>query len=436
MEEKPKLRPVEVFPIRTDRGTMVCLRDVSGMSDRVVTASPQVVAVLQYFDGRHTVLDIQTDITRRTGSIVQSGDIKRIIAVLDEALMLENGRFEAHRARVTKEFAESPVRPAASAGHSYPDDANELRGFLDGIVAEADADVAHPPSGVTASSCVAQPPPAGAVSSPSPQARAPVPHQLRGLVAPHIDHRRGEKCYAAAYAALDRTGPADLFILLGTAHAQTSERFVLTRKDFETPLGRAKTDVDAVETLAKAAGRDLFADEFAHRAEHSIELELVFVQRLMEKTKHDFRVVPVLCGGYAEAMEEGKPPAELPGVKGFIDALRGVLGREKGRAVVVAGADLAHVGPRFGTPEKVTPALLRDLEAADRVSLSFVEKGDADGFLGHVALDGNARNVCGVGPIWTALKTLEPCAATLLNYEQWAEEDGSSAVTFAACTIQ
>ena len=277
------------------------------------------------------------------------------------------------------------------------------------------------------------------------------PQKLRGLIAPHIDHVRGQKSYAAAYAALGRSlAPclsegADLFILLGTAHAETSERFALTRKDFETPLGRAKTDAGIVDALAKASGRDpsggasgrdLFADEFVHRAEHSIELELVFVQHLCQKAKRDFRIVPVLCGNCHEAMEEGKSPAELPGVKAFIDALRDVLASAKGRAVVIAGADLAHVGPRFGTPEKVTPARLGDVERADRASLAFVEKGDADAFAGHVALDGNARNICGVGPIWTALKALEPCAATLLGYEQWVEEDGGSSVTFAACTIQ
>jgi hypothetical protein len=414
MDEKPKLRPVEVFPIQGERGTMVCLRDASGFTDRVVTASPRVIPVLQLLDGRHSILDIQADLTRRTGEIVYSDDIRRILSVLDEALLLEGERFEAHKAQVLAEFARATVRKSASAGHSYPDDAGKLGEFIDGILAEA---------------------------APAGKGKAA---RLRGLVAPHIDHARGRKSYAEAYAALSRSEPADLYILLGTAHAETAERFVLTRKDFETPLGTAETDRDFVDALAKragrdlsggASGRDLFADEFAHRAEHSIELELVFVQRLAQKAKHGFKIVPILCGGYQEAMEKDQSPTELPGVKDVIEALRALAAKEKRRVCVIAGADLAHVGPRFGGGPPVTDALLASLDAADRETLGFVEKGDADGFVRQVVLDENARNICGVAAIYVALKVLEPCRAKILRYEQWCDDDGSSAVTFAACAI-
>lgn len=420
MDDKPTLRPIEVFPMRTEQGVMVCLRDPSGLSDRVVTASPHIIPVLQLLDGTHSLLDMQTALTRATGSLVQSEDLQRIIDTLDEALLLDNERFRAHREQVMREFAGSPVRHATSAGHSYPDDPAELREFLDKILGMAPA--VEPASKLILPTGVAPVEP-DAVS-------------LRGLVAPHIDHVRGVKAYAAAYAALQRSGPADLFILLGTAHAETAERVVLTRKDFETPLGTAKTDPGIVDALAKSCGRDVFADEFVHAGEHSVELELVFVQHLMQKAGREFRAVPVLCGSCQEAMESGKPASELPGMAGLIDGLRETIAREKGRVVVIAGADLAHVGPRFGGEELVTPEMLGGVETADRASLGFVEKGDADGFVGHVAIDFNARNVCGVGPIYVALKALAPCAATLLGYEQWADEDGSSAVTFAAMTVQ
>ena len=405
MDEKPKLRPVEAFPIRGERGTLVCLRDPSGMSDRVVTASPHVIPVLQMLDGRHNVLDIQAQLTRQTGTLVQSEPIRKILSVLEEALLLEGERFEAHKAQVVGEFARSGVRKAASAGHSYPDDAKELGEFLDGILAEA---------------------------APGDKVGAATP---RGIIAPHIDHARGRKSYAEAYAPLARSEGADLYVLLGTAHTETAERFALTRKDFETPLGTAVTDRDFVDALAKRSGRDLFADEFVHRAEHSIELELVFVQHLAQKAKRDFRIVPILCGSFHEAISDGKPPMELPGVKGIVEGLRELIAKEKRRVCVVAGADLAHVGPRFGGSEGVTVALLASLDAADRETLDFVVKGDAEGFVRQVALDENARNICGVAAIYVALRALEPCRATLLDYQQWADDDGSSSVTFAACAI-
>lgn len=398
---------MEVLPVQTDQGMMVVLRDPSGMSDRVVTASVQVVALLGYFDGTHTMRDIQEDIAKVTGEIVPSVAMQRIVDVLDEALMLENPRFEAHRAAIVKEYADSPVRVAASAGHSYPEEPEALRKYLDDVLAEGAAAL---PSG-------AKP--------------------MRGLIAPHIDYDRGRKSYAPAFASLERAmGDAELFILLGTAHAAVSEKFALTRKDFATPLGRVKTDVTAVDAIAKASPRDLFADEFVHRAEHSIELELVFLQRVMERAKRDFRIVPVLCGGWHEEMEAGSAPDGNEAGQGVVSALRELIAREDGKAFVIAGADLAHVGPRFGTPEKITPGILARVGAADRESLAFVERGDAAGFFGHVALDLNARNICGIGPIWLALKALDPCAAELLGYEQWADDDGSSSVTFASCAIR
>ena len=68
------------------------------------------------------------------------------------------------------------------------------------------------------------------------------------------------------------------------------------------------------------------------------------------------------------------------GVTEFVAALRDLVSSADRRVMLVVGADLAHVGPRFGGNEPLTEAALRDLERIDRETLVFVEKGDADGF--------------------------------------------------------
>jgi len=405
MDDKPKLRPVEVFPVKSDRGDILCIRDATGLSDRVVTASPRALRVLQVLDGKHNLLDIQAALVRATGEIVFSDEIHKVLDVLDQALLLEGERFETWRAQRIESFARSRVRKPVSAGHGYPSDPKELRAFLDGVLDEAGS----PKSAASAS--------------------------LRGLIAPHIDYARGRKTYADAFQALARAGGADLFVILGTAHNDTAERFALTRKNFQTPLGETVTDADFVDELLRRSGRDLFRDEFAHRAEHSVELELVFLQHVCRKKKRDFRVVPILCGGFQQAMEKEVSPMELPGVARVVEALRDMLVSEKRSCVVVAGADLSHVGPRFGGSAPLTRAFLDNLAVADRATLAFVEKHDPDGFFDNIAREENARNVCGVAPIYVALKVLEPARVKKLRYEQWAAEDGSSAVTFAACAI-
>jgi len=405
MDENPKLRPVEVFPVKSGANPLVCIRDATGLSDRMITASAGVVPVLEMLDGEHSLLDIQTALTRQRGALVMSDEVRKVLEVLDEALLLEGERFEAYRRRLEQEFAAASVRRAASAGGGYPNDAGELREFLEGILAEAEV---------------------------APEA-AEAP--LRGLIAPHIDHARGRKSYAEAFAALARSEPAELFVFLGTAHAETVEQFALTRKDFETPLGTAVTDVDFVEALAAGSGRDLFTDEFLHRGEHSVELELVFVQHLMQKAGCEFKVVPVLCGGFDRAMAEDISPMSLPGVPEVIDALRELIAAERRRVVLIAGADLSHVGPRFGGEERLTSGTLSDLEDADRETLVFVEEGEAERFYRHVALDDNARHICGVAPIVMLLEVLEPARVRLLRYEQWADDEGLSCVTFAAAVV-
>ena len=55
-------------------------------------------------------------------------------------------------------------------------------------------------------------------------------------------------------------------MILGVAHQACQRRFVLTRKDFETPLGTALTDRSYVDRIAEIAGMQYFDDELAHLA--------------------------------------------------------------------------------------------------------------------------------------------------------------------------
>ena len=80
----------------------------------------------------------------------------------------------------------------------------------------------------------------------------------KAIVAPHIDFHRGGPAYAWAYKGLAESDGADLFILLGTSHCGGRTPFILTLKDFETPLGLVETDKEFVDALAGGCGDDLF----------------------------------------------------------------------------------------------------------------------------------------------------------------------------------
>jgi hypothetical protein len=142
------------------------------------------------------------------------------------------------------------------------------------------------------------------------------------------------------------------------------------------------------------------------------------------------RIVPVLCGSFHQQVEARCAPEPGGQMEAFLGALRDTMAAVGGRTVIVASADLAHVGPQFGDPRPLTPGQLRELEDADRQMLSPVEAGDAEGFFQAVAHDGDRRHICGLPPIYAALRILGGQPGRLIRYGQWPDPNGT--VTFAA----
>jgi AmmeMemoRadiSam system protein B len=252
---------------------------------------------------------------------------------------------------------------------------------------------------------------------------------VQGVVAPHIDFHRGGPAYAWAYRDLAERSDADLFVVFGTCHAGMADPFALTRKDFETPFGPARVDRDITEALAGRVGRDCFESECAHRNEHSIEFQAVFLRYLYAQHR-EFTIVPVLASFVHEALALGRRPEDDPRVPRFLDALGETLATSGRRAVLVAGADLAHVGPRFGDPGPVGPSELAAVEVADQELLATVQAGDLEGFFDHAARDGDRRRICGLSPIYAVMRTLGGVTGRLRHYGQWPDPQG--AVTFAS----
>ena len=224
----------------------------------------------------------------------------------------------------------------------------------------------------------------------------------------------------------------DTFVLFGTSHAPMREPFALCRKSFDTPLGAALADEAGIDALAaEAVGFDPYADQFNHKREHSLEFQVIFLKHLMNG--RPFRIIPVLAGlGAAQAT--GTNPDEDGRVGRFMDAVRELVESRPGRVVVVAGADLAHVGPRFGDAEAYGGKERGALERADRTSLEHAASLDAGGFWSHVAGDLESRRVCGLAPIWSLLRTVGGSGARgrVLHYEQTVDGEDGSIVSHAA----
>jgi AmmeMemoRadiSam system protein B len=188
-----------------------------------------------------------------------------------------------------------------------------------------------------------------------------------------------------------------------------------------------------VDALAARAGQDCFGCELAHRGEHSIEFQAVFL-RYLYATRRDFTIVPILASFAHEALARGRGPEDDPRVPRFLDALGETMAASGRRAVVIAGADLAHMGPRFGDPAPIAPAELARIEREDREMLGAVQGGDAGAFFDAVARDGDRRRICGYSPIYATLRVLGRPRGDLHRYAQWPDPEG--VVTFASMTFR
>jgi len=410
--DKPRIRPVEAFPIEHQGQTMICLRDPGGIAPDPVMLGAGAYFIVTLFDGTNTIFDVQAAFTGRFGQIIPSATIAELIEALDLAGFLDSSAFAERLERVRGEFSRAPIRQAAFAGLSYDADAVRLRAEIESFFIRPGAPGQVPPASTA----------------------APAP-AIAGLIAPHIDPRRGAIAYAHAYGELRRRERPELVIILGTSHyGPGPELFAATRKDYQTPLGAVRTDAGFVDRLARRYREgDLFAGEILHRNEHSIEFQALFLAWALGI--EGYEVVPILVTSFHEMVAANRTPARDGRVSGFLDAMRAELAAERRHVLILAGVDFAHVGRKFGDPFGIEGDMPERVRREDRALIATIERGDPDAFFATIAAERDRRKICGLSPMYTQLELLRGRAARLLAYDIALEPDSDSLVSFASLAI-
>jgi AmmeMemoRadiSam system protein B len=254
--------------------------------------------------------------------------------------------------------------------------------------------------------------------------------RISALIAPHIDLRVGKEVYARAYAAIREANPK-IIVLLGTGHSLHDSYFSLTEKNFETPLGLARTEKSFIRRL-KEAGKEVVAQhDFDHRNEHSIEFQLIFLQYLFGS---NFSLVPVLCGSMQNDLNAVSRASEIPGLSGFLNELKKLLEEKGAEVLVVAGVDFSHIGPKFGHSFRAS-SLIGEARDFDARLIDAICSGDPSSFWTEAKKVGNRYNVCGFSCIAFLLELFQGTVGQRLGYDFWEEEETQSAVSFAAITL-
>ena len=393
----PQLRQeIEKILIQSDGEKFLALRDPFGYSMEILLFKPEIWELFQSFDGIRSIRQLQQEIFDASGEMIVSDQLLQFIQTLDRNLLLESDLFLQMREEQDRHFLQTTVRPAAHAGQAYPDNPDELIRFIQDLF---DRSVTEVP------------------------AKPPV-----GIIVPHIDLRVGGGVYIPGYRALT-CSDADTYIILGTSHYSGEDYFILTEKDFETPLGVLRTDKEFVKALRRNCPVPLIENDVAHRPEHSIEFQVLFLQYLFGNESK--KIVPILCSSLSEFFEDGQSPMSSRKFQSFISSLKQTIGDLNRKVVYILSVDWSHIGHKFGDAQSAS-SLLPLIRESDQRQLQMVAGGEYDQFLHLLAQSENATRIDGFSCYSTFHFAAEPDEGLLLEYQQWHEEEKESGVTFAS----
>jgi len=406
--ERPRLRPLELTIAQDQGRDLLVARDPLGVCESAVVLRFEVLPLLQMLDGESTIEELAARAVAETGDMRHADGLRAFVADLDRLYLLESERFFARRREIAAAYRRLEVREPELAGVSYPADPDELRAFLGGHFAEAQA-ILDAGGG----------PPAGMPADPV------------AVAVPHLELRRAGAAIALGFLALPAERPPDLVFLLGTGHALYERTAALTAKTVRTPLGDLEADREAVARLAERTGEAIFEEETALRGEHSIEFSALYLTYRFGTRP---RLVPVLCGGFHRLLDADRRPPDDPLFASLVEGLREEAARARAagrRVLFLAAVDLSHMGARFGDAETIDGEALGAIRRTDRAALDAAATGDADAWFDAVATHGDSTRICGYSAVYALLRAAAPGPGTLLRYEQSVEE-GGSVVTCAA----
>ncbi len=259
------------------------------------------------------------------------------------------------------------IRNSAAAGQFYPRSSGDIESMIDKFTRKADVEK----------------------------------RDVIGAVVPHAGYIYCGKTQAHVYKSL--SDEKTTFVVLGPTHSrQDTPLAIMTSGIWKTPLGAARIDTELAESILKHS-EHLEDDYEAHNQEHSIEVQLPWLQRRFK----NFGFVPIGMSDHSieKAREIGKA------IKKAVD--------ETGRnVVVIASSDFTHFGTSYGyTPVSGGPGKKLDyIKKIDMEAVSAIENISPETFVDTV--ERYSATICGVGPVAALLYYLEDVSkdGELLDY--------------------
>ncbi len=235
--------------------------------------------------------------------------------------------------------------------------------------------------------------------------------EIIGLICPHAGYEYSGPIAAHAYSTVANDRIPDIFVILGPNHTGIGSLLALMKEGtWQTPLGNVQVDTETAMRIQQSSNI-IDVDDTAHLHEHSIEVQLPFLQYVYGST---FKFVPITFT--IQDLES----SQLVG-QAIAEALKGK------NALVIASTDLTHYEPQESAQKQ------------DREVLEALKDLDETRF--YSKIESNHVSVCGYGPVValvTAAKLLGATKGQILSYQTSGDITGeySSVVGYSSVAIR
>lgn len=301
-----------------------------------------------------------------------------IVVVVGAALVFDKDKNMEEKD--SNNINKGPIREPAVVGAFYPGTKTELSEMVDKYLSEVE-----PPT---------------------------VGKYVRGLIVPHAGYQFSGWVAAYGYKLLEDQG-IDTVILIGNSHKEYFDGVSVYQEGYyKTPLGDVEINKDLAKKIIDSHEKISFR-ESAHLEEHSLEVQLPFLQRVL----NDFRIVPIIIGNQPGA-------ADI-----LISVLKGLI---NDRTLIIASSDLSHY-PKYEdakySDNKVIEAILTGKRENLQKTISDLEKENISNL---------QTCACGQDAIEVVMGLMEGKEATLLKYANSGDVeigDKSQVVGYVAITF-
>ncbi len=212
--------------------------------------------------------------------------------------------------------------------------------------------------------------------------------QIVALILPHAGYVYSGQVAAYGYKLIEGMD-FDTVILIGLYHkAAISEASVWREGDWTTPLGAVQIDTKLAEAILKENQAFRFSQD-AHLAEHSLEVHIPFLQKVLK----NFKIVPIVMSRPSLEMSQLLAEAITKHIKGK-------------KVLIIASTDMSHYHPDAKA------------KSIDRLTLDLLEKQDS----GKLLRESNSGKIelCGIAATLTALKISDLIGNTRLEVLKYA----------------